>query len=119
VLVVARPAAAAVLDRAEVVLADVVRGDALEFGLRHLAELLGQRHLGDDPGDARFQHRVDGDGAFHARPVGQRCRSRGCRRVWAEDQAKGQADRQGDCGAAERDRHACLHIVYIVVCGVS
>ena len=50
----ARPGAAAVEDRAEIIAADIVGRDRADVGLGHLPDLLLERHSGDDRADARF-----------------------------------------------------------------
>ena len=54
VLAVARPGAAAIEDRAEIVAPDIVRSDRPDVGLGHLPDLLLERHSGDDPPNQRF-----------------------------------------------------------------
>ncbi len=69
VLVHARPGAAAIEDRADVVLADLVGRDHLDLGLGHLAHLLRQRHLRHDLLHPRLQRSIRPDRAGHMGPV--------------------------------------------------
>ena len=50
----ARPGAAAIEDRTDVVAAYVIRSDRADIGLGHLPDLLLQRHSRDDRSDASF-----------------------------------------------------------------
>ena len=70
VLVRAGPRAAAVEHGADVVLLDLGRGDGGDLRLRHLADLLLQRELGDHRLDLRLELLGALDPAVHARPVG-------------------------------------------------
>ena len=64
----ARPGAAAVEDRADIVVADVVRRDRADVGLGHLPDLLLERHASDDRADARLDRRIGGgDGSSRCR----------------------------------------------------
>ena len=54
VFVLARPGAAAVEDRAEIIAPHIVGSDRPDVGLGHLPDLLLERHSGDDPPDQRF-----------------------------------------------------------------
>ena len=83
-LVHRRPGAAAIEHRADVVRAHFGGRDRLDFRLHHLADLLLQRHAGQDLGHARFHGGILGEAAFQRRPVLQfrriaRCRRGGCR----------------------------------------
>ncbi|MNV30982.1 hypothetical protein D3C71_1222710 [compost metagenome] len=69
VLVHARPGAATIENRADVVLADLIRRDHLDLGLGHLTHLLRQRHLRHDLPHARLQCGIRPDRAGHVGPV--------------------------------------------------
>ena len=92
VLVHARPGAAAVEHRADVVAAYVVGRDGADVGLRHLADLLGQRHVVDDGADLRLLRGVE---------RGRRLERRAVARSSAASQAA--ARREGDEGMSSPD----------------
>ena len=100
-LVPVRPAAAAIEHRAQIIFGHVGRRGGLDLGLRHLADLLGQRHLADDLLDALLERGVLLDRAGHARPVGQVGVDRGGMR----EGRQGKGDRKGEQGRAKRGCH--------------
>ena len=69
VLVVVGPRAATVQHRADVILAHLGRGDALDLRLRHLADLLGESHARDHAGDDCLGEGIAPDLAPDPRPV--------------------------------------------------
>ncbi len=98
VLVHVRPRSAAVQHRAERVGLDVGGGDGLDLDLRHLGDLLAQRHALHQAGDLGFDFGVRRDGGGDVLPVGGRCLC---------DGRQGQAERGGkrDGGGGAQDGH--------------
>ncbi len=68
VLVALRERAAAILDAADMIVADIVGRDPADFWLERLADLLLQRHLLEDIGDLCLDREIEPDWRTRGRP---------------------------------------------------
>ncbi len=114
VVAAARVGVAPGQDRAEPVLAQVIRGDAGNIALHQLAHLLLHRHAGHEVGDALLERGVLGQRPGHLRPrlrlrLGhRRCNGRVIVRAGSQcQQQRGQQD--ASAGARKASIRHCVH----------